>query len=69
MAIKRTKAQLAYGMGDTLIPLTPLPVIAVRNPTISDRAELGTMWVNKSNNTAYVITSIVGNVSSWIIIT
>ena len=68
MAVKRVKSQLAYGLTDSLITLAPTPIVGVRNPAGSDRAEIGTMWVNKANNTVYVITSIVADVSTWTIV-
>jgi len=69
MALKRTKAQLAYGIGDNLIELSPLPIVAVRNPATNDHAQLGTLWVNKTNNTAYIITSIAATSATWVVIT
>jgi hypothetical protein len=68
MALRRILPDVAYGLGDALIPLAPIPIVAQRNPTASDQAQLGTVWVNKVNNTVYVLTSVVNNVASWVLL-
>lgn len=65
MALKRNIKNLAYGFNNPLQGLAPEPIIAVRNPTTADQAEIGTQWINKSTNSAYVLTSIVNNISNW----
>jgi hypothetical protein len=41
------------------------PIISERAPTGNDKAELGTIWVDKPNNAFYVLTSIVANAANW----
>lgn len=55
----------AYGLSEALINVFPAPIISQRAPTTSDKAQLGTVWVDKPNNDAYVITSIVNNSANW----
>lgn len=68
MALRRTKVQSAYGLGDALLTIPPQPIIAVRNPASNDRAELGTLWINRTNNTVYCITSVVNDLATWTIL-
>lgn len=55
----------AYGLSDALLDVFPRPYVSGRNPTAADRAQLGTLWVNKSTNDFFVLTSIVSNQSTW----
>jgi len=46
------------------------PIISKRNPTINDKAPLGStglgqIWVNKAANTVFVLTSVVNNHAIW----
>jgi len=43
----------------------PAPVIGSRAPTTSDKAEYGTIWVDKTADTVYILTSIVANSATW----
>lgn len=65
MALSRQRKNVAYGLGQPLTDMSPRPIVATRNPTTSDVAELGTNWVNKSNNGAWVLTSVVAGSSTW----
>lgn len=58
--------QVSYGFTQSLIAEFPLPIIAVRAPGAGDKAQLGTEWINKTTNMVYVLTSIVGNVATWV---
>lgn len=55
----------AYGLGENLIPLSPLPIVAERAPTVRDRAEIGTLWVDRPNDASYLLTSVVAGESNW----
>src|ERR1700685_1290041 len=65
MAIRSINPDLAYGIGDALIPLAPIPIIAKRDPGAADQAVLGTVWVNKVSNGAFILTSVVNNLANW----
>lgn len=46
--------------------LPPQPVIAKRAPVASDlNFALGTLWIYKTTNQTYVLTSVVNNASTW----
>ena len=56
---------VAYGLNQPLINEAQLPIVSTRNPTTSDKALIGTVWVNTSNNDAFILTSIVANSANW----
>jgi len=66
MAVRRIIPDMAYGIGDDLIPLAPLPIIALRDPGIADQAQLGTTWVNKATGAVWILARIVSNASDWV---
>lgn len=66
MAVRRFNPEMAYGVGDSLIPLAPLPIVARRNPTASDLAQLGTTWVNESTGAVWILARILANASDWV---
>lgn len=59
------KNNLVYGLSNPLQRLPQEPIVSTRNPTTSDKAELGTAWINKSTNGAYFLTSISSNSATW----
>ncbi len=58
----------AYGLSQALINVFPTPIVSTRDPQASDRAQLGTIWVNKTTNDGFVLTSVVAGASTWIVI-
>jgi adhesin HecA-like repeat protein len=65
MAISRQRKNVAYGVGQPLFGLSPEPISSTRAPTTSDKAELGTVWVNKSTDAAWVLASVASNTATW----
>lgn len=65
MSVRR-QLNTAYGFSSALLDVPLLPVTANRAPTANDKAAIGTLWVYKSQNLAYVITSIVDNEANWV---
>lgn len=65
MAVNQTNVEYAYGINDALTPLAPRPIIAQRDPTTNDLAQLGTQWINKVTATAWILASITSNVANW----
>jgi len=65
MGTKVVRKRFVYGVGDDLLELPPSPIISDRAPTTSDRAEYGTMWIDKSSDSAYTLTTITANLSNW----
>lgn len=65
MGVQRKFRNTAYGHKNPLQYLTPPPIIAVQDPTGSDQAELGTMWVNSATNAYFVLTSNSAGTNIW----
>jgi len=59
------RKSLASGLRDDFVEVFPAPIISDRAPRTSDRAELGTIWVDKPNDDVYVLTSVVANSANW----
>lgn len=65
MAVSRQRRNVAYGLGQPLLDMSPLPIASTRSPTTTDRAELGTIWTNKTTNASFILASVVANSSTW----
>lgn len=55
----------AYTMNQPLYNIFPAPIIAKRSPATSDKAQIGTIWINTVINGAWVLTSLVNNLANW----
>src|SRR5665213_1893687 len=54
-----------YGLVNALQKVFPAPIVAKRDPTTADKAQIGQIWVNITTNASWVITSIVNNLANW----
>lgn len=61
--------RVAYGLSEPVLDVSQGPIIAQRDPRTSDKAQIGTQWVNTASNTSFFITSIEDNIATWIPIT
>lgn len=66
MATTRQQNRTAYGLSDPLLGVPSFPIIAKRAPTSSDKALVGTMWVDTVGLAAYVLVSTAGGTSNWL---
>lgn len=57
---------VVYGINDDAIQVLPMPIQALRNPTTLDRAPLGQVWINKTAGTAFLLTKVENNISTWV---
>lgn len=57
--------QVSYGLTQPLINIFPAPIVALRDPATTDHAQIGTLWINRSTNSAFLLTSIVNNSATW----
>ena len=57
---------VGYGVTNALQNLAAQPILSKRNPTVRDRAELGTLWVNTALNIYFVATSVAAGSTSWV---
>lgn len=55
-----------YGFTSPLTPSAFAPIISLRIPKTTDYAPLGAIWVFTTLNKAFLLTSIVSNVASWV---
>lgn len=65
MAVRNQRKNVDYGLTNALQSIPPLPIIAQRDPTAADYAELGTEWINKSSDNFFILTSIVAGSAVW----
>lgn len=65
----RIQNNVSYGLSQPLIDTPLLPIVSNRAPGFNDKAPIGTIWVDKSQNTAYLLTSIVNDEATWVNIT
>ena len=56
----------AYGLSQPLLNEFPAPIVSNRAPTGADKAQLGSAWVNKVTNDAWILTSITNNTANWL---
>ncbi len=66
MATNNSQQRLAYSINQPLNAIFNPPVIAQRNPTGNDKQPLGSIWINRLTDDAWVLTSIVSNLANWI---
>jgi len=59
---------VAYGLTNALQNVFPFPIVSLRIPTTADKAQIGTLWVYKTGNAVYVLTSIVNNLANWVLL-
>ncbi len=57
---------VCYGPGVPNLDVAPVPFVALRNPATSDiDFPYGKIWVNRSNDTAWILTSKAAGVATW----
>jgi len=61
-----TKLDKAYGLNNPLQDVFPQPIVSNRAPVASDkRAPIGQVWIDKTNDLAYVLTNISAGSAVW----
>lgn len=55
----------AYGISQPIINVFPEPIRAKRAPTVNDKLDIGSLWIDQVNNQAYTLTSITDNQAHW----
>ncbi len=56
---------IAYSLNQPLSSIFPSPIVSTRSPLSTDKAQIGTVWVNKTLNDAWILTSVVSNAATW----
>lgn len=65
MALDRQRRYVGYGLTQSLTDLAPRPIVAQRDPTSADKAEIGTTWVNYDQDSVWVLASIKNGLATW----
>ena len=65
MAIRQNFVQYVYGVGDNLIQIPPQPIVANRDPSTADFAQPGTVWINSTDDTIWMLATITSNSANW----
>lgn len=61
--------KVGYGLSEPLPIIGLEPIVTKRDPTTADKAPIGAEWINTVGNTAFFLTSIEDNISTWIPVT
>ncbi len=65
----RVYVNTAYSLGQAgLSTMAQLPIVANRAPNTSDQAPIGTLWIFRTSNLAYILTSVVNNSATWLLL-
>jgi hypothetical protein len=63
------KIRRVYGIGQPFENVFPIPLVSSSAPTTSDTGfDLGQVWVRKTTNQAYILTSVASGSASWVLI-
>ena len=65
MSVRRS-SNTGYGLSEALPDIPLMPIVSQRAPTTNDKAAVGTIWVFRPQNLAYVLTSVVNNIATWV---
>lgn len=58
----------AYGLTQPILNVPFPPIVATRNPLITDKASYGTIWINKVNGNTYILNLIGMGGFTWTLI-
>lgn len=64
MSVQQYK-MVSYGLTQPLNLEATLPIVSLRDPGAGDKAQLGSLWINKTSNAFWILTSIVNNAAHW----
>jgi hypothetical protein len=68
MSLQSTRIP-AYGPKDPIFGTAQPPIVSRRAPTTTDRAEIGSLWIDRTTEIAYLLMNIVAGASIWVQIT
>jgi hypothetical protein len=68
MSVSNNRPHVAYGISDALLKTPGFPIISLRAPLTTDKAPIGQVWIFTTNNAVYILTSIVNNLATWILV-
>jgi hypothetical protein len=65
MPTQQTRRNIAYGYTNPQTGIQQEPIIMQRVPTTADNAELGTIWIDKSASSFWILTNSAAGVNTW----
>lgn len=65
----RPLQRVSYGLTEALSDMAPRPIIANDDPTVADKAQLGTIWINRASSTVFILAGIAVNQATWVEVT
>jgi hypothetical protein len=68
MSVSNLYASVGYGLSEALPVIPPAPIVSQRTPTTADKAPIGQEWVYVPSNAVYILTSIVSNSATWVLL-
>jgi hypothetical protein len=68
MSVSNNRPNVAYGISDALLKTPGFPIISKRAPLTTDKAPIGQVWIFTTSNLVYILTSIVANSATWILV-
>lgn len=60
------RPKVSYGLSQPYFNASPMPITVNVDPKTTNYAEIGTIWINKSTNRSWVLTSVVANAAVWV---
>lgn len=60
-----TNTKVAYGKSQGLIDIFNSPIVSLRDPGPNDKGSIGQLWINKTLNTVWMLTSFLGGAAIW----
>lgn len=60
-----TNTKVAYGKSQPLIDIFNAPIVSLRSPLTNDKGSIGQLWVNKTTNQVWMLTSFTGGLAIW----
>jgi hypothetical protein len=60
-----TYKNVAYSLGQPTSSIFPDPIPSKRNPTTTDFANIGQLWINTATAQAYILVQILGGSATW----
>jgi hypothetical protein len=65
MSTKVNRRNTLYGYPNPQAGLQQEPIVAKRDPLVSDAAEIGSIWVNTVSQSYFILCSSIGGVNTW----
>lgn len=65
MSVQKTRVT-DYSFGQPLNAVFPEPIVAIRAPTVTDRAEIGSIWVDTDDELSWILVAINSGESVWL---